>query len=646
MARPARNVLEQPNPGAPFLVWLTAALFVALALVPDEKLVRLKLLVFELGLFSFVLLWALRGVWRARLEISLPLPLWGVAAWAAYVGLRAACSDYPALAEGELRRVLLCLAAFWASAQAALQPRGREILWRAWGVGTALVSLYGVLQRSGGVGRLAVPSMERVMGSFGNPIFFGAYLAVSIPLLWALCRETKGRERIFWSVSLGLALAALYLTRTRAAWIGLAVGLGSAVFLSWKRKKYAAVVLLFLVAAGGLFVSRTKSVWLRDQAHLLIWRDTLKLWLAHPAAGVGPGEFHIHFPSVAGPDLKAKWPPNQFIVNYAHNEFLQVLSETGVLGLGLWLGLFALFYRPFFSRRDSGKDGTPVPPKETALFCAVTAGLVQSFFSVDPRFSVSAGTLFFLLGQSVPPAGVPVKETSWNSTLVRKLAATAVLLWVSGVVAVERPGAGWGVNLGGFYQLRNAAGRPKGSVFPEEMRAGFLTRLLHPYAAQRRRASAPDFFDERLLHPEQTIADLEALGRRYPSEPAVFEKLGYAYAKEMRTRGADGRPVLRPEMADKAVKAYQRAAELDPARAGVYNNLGNIFYTRGDQRRAMEQWAKAVQADPNQLDVRLNLGKVYYLNGRLKEAVEQFRKVLELQPGNDEATVYLKKMVE
>jgi cytochrome c-type biogenesis protein CcmH/NrfG len=37
---------------------------------------------------------------------------------------------------------------------------------------------------------------------------------------------------------------------------------------------------------------------------------------------------------------------------------------------------------------------------------------------------------------------------------------------------------------------------------------------------------------------------------------------------------------------------------------------------------------------------------VYYLEGRLKEAAEQFRRVLELQPANDEATVYLKKMVE
>jgi tetratricopeptide (TPR) repeat protein len=591
--KPAAPTLSVQTPPRAFGAAFAALLFLAV-FFPDEKLSRPKLLFLELGFFLIPWAWLLLAAWQGRLELRPSAGLWGVAAWAVFAALSLAFGDHPALAAAELRRTLLALAAFVAASQ-VLDERGRGTAMRGWAAGAVVVAVYGLLQRSGGIGPLQVPPMERVMGTFGNPIFFGAYLVYSVPFLTKFAKESRGLTRAAWSAGTAAALAALYFTGTRAAWLGLAAGAavlmvraasnpGGRTFPERRR-----IFFIGFILVGGFFVWSTKDVWRRDQAHLLIWRDTAKLWLRNPLLGAGAGEFHIHFPAAAGEDLKAKWPQDKFIVNYAHNEYLQLLAETGAAGLLLFLLPFWAFYR-------SRPGGAPL--------AAVTGGLTQALFSVDLRFSVSTAFLFFLAGGAAPRAA---RTWTWRPSALRRAAGSALLLAAAGLA---------------------------------------LPRLLHPYLAQRRSAQAADFFDERLLDPAKTIAELEELSRLHPDQPAVFEKLGYAWAKEIRRRGADGKAVVDAEAADKAVAAYEAAVRLDPARAGAYNNLANIHFTLGDRPRALENWARSLQAAPDQLDARLNLGKVYYLEGRLKEAAEQFRRVLELQPANDEATVYLKKMVE
>jgi tetratricopeptide (TPR) repeat protein len=76
------------------------------------------------------------------------------------------------------------------------------------------------------------------------------------------------------------------------------------------------------------------------------------------------------------------------------------------------------------------------------------------------------------------------------------------------------------------------------------------------------------------------------------------------------------------------------------------NNLANILYTAGRVPEAITFWEKAVQVKPDFLDAHLNLGKVLYVQGRLKESAAHFEQVLKLDPKNNEAIVYLKRMVE
>jgi len=634
-----KSLKEGQSPSEQFFPFFLALLFFLLAFFPDEKLLRPKLLVLEMGLFVALFFWCGRVLWRGELRLAHSPVLLAVVPWFLFIGILTLVGDDPALARGEWRRTLLMVSAFFVASQGLTSSAARRTVWRGWGAGCGLISLYALLQRSGGLGPIQVPQMARVMGTFGNPIFLGTYLSLSLPLILALAHRASSRlEKMGWVLASFTTLLALIFTHTRAAWLGVGAALIVAIIvLMYGRRKFWTFFLMGIFI-GGLFVWGTRNVWLRDQGHLLIWRDTLKIWKSHPLVGVGPGEFHIHFPAAAGEDLRAKWPQQKVIINYAHNEYLQVMAESGIMGLVLWLSPFFFFYKRFLQSKTKSTE-------ELALACAVTAGLVQAVFSVDLRFSISAGILFFLLGSGVP-SGTGVWEKRWTPTPIKRLVGMGLLVLASGLLALEKSSSGPRLNLLGFYQLAYSDHGLKGEVFPEGMHAGLLTRLLHPYAAQHRQSHTPGFFEERLLDPAKTLEDLEALAEAYPQEPTVFEKLGYAYAKEIQSYDAQGKKVIHRNIAEKALAAFTRTTELDPSRPGPLNNIGNIYFTLGDRSKAMDYWRRSLRVDPDQRDARLNLGKVYYLKGRLKESAEQFRHVLRLDPGNDDATVYLKRMVE
>ena len=135
-----------------------------------------------------------------------------------------------------------------------------------------------------------------------------------------------------------------------------------------------------------------RSTWSRDQAHALIWRDTVSMWKTKPLLGVGIGTFHIHFPDFAKPDLLARWPASTFVMNDAHNEYLQELSEGGVIGLVSWLLIPAFIsFWSVLAKSELRQDN--------AWLIAGVAGVVaQNFFSVDMRFGVSASLAAQLMG--------------------------------------------------------------------------------------------------------------------------------------------------------------------------------------------------------------------------------------------------------
>lgn len=139
------------------------------------------------------------------------------------------------------------------------------------------------------------------------------------------------------------------------AGLGLAAGLP----LLWGvrrrgRALLAALTVAVVVALGagthprqamGVVVDTRLTVSSPDRTEAL--QAGMRVAASHPVLGVGPGRALL---SWVGPDGRT------FVTEYAHNEYLQVLVELGVVGLALVLALFAGIARELQRGRSAGSS--------------------------------------------------------------------------------------------------------------------------------------------------------------------------------------------------------------------------------------------------------------------------------------------------
>ena len=94
-----------------------------------------------------------------------------------------------------------------------------------------------------------------------------------------------------------------------------------------------------------------------------------------------------------------------------------------------------------------------------------------------------------------------------------------------------------------------------------------------------------------------------------------------------------------------AVEYFMRAVAIKPT-AGLWNNIGNIYFETGSRQKAVEAYSNALVINPKMIDARFNMGYVFFYEGRLSDAARCFSEVLKIDKDNAKAIVMLKKMKE
>jgi len=82
---------------------------------------------------------------------------------------------------------------------------------------------------------------------------------------------------------------------------------------------------------------------------------------------------------------------------------------------------------------------------------------------------------------------------------------------------------------------------------------------------------------------------------------------------------------------DKAIEIDERLLRMHPS-VVVYNNLGLIYYIRGDLNKAQEYFYIALQAKDFYPETYFNLARVYLLKGQTQKAKEIYLKILFQEP--------------
>ncbi|MGB7568039.1 MAG: tetratricopeptide repeat protein [Chitinivibrionales bacterium] len=82
----------------------------------------------------------------------------------------------------------------------------------------------------------------------------------------------------------------------------------------------------------------------------------------------------------------------------------------------------------------------------------------------------------------------------------------------------------------------------------------------------------------------------------------------------------------------RAIEDYNRAIEMNPAYAPIYNNRGNAYTALGDNARAIKDYDQAIALDPKYAQAYGNRGIVFKTAGDFDRAIEDFSQAIRLAP--------------
>lgn len=184
-------------------------------------------------------------------------------------------------------------------------------------------------------------------GSFPNPGPLGGWLCVAM-LAAVVLMEQSGREGrkirtlLFGIGGLPIGIV-LFLTDSRAAWVGFAVALFSMLFtrrFRYKKTVLGALTAIFVLGFFALYRYKKESA----DGRLLIWRVSADVISQKPGIGHGVGTFPERY-MFAQADYFARNPESRFVavadqVSVPFNEWIGIVCEQGVVGGVLALLLF------------------------------------------------------------------------------------------------------------------------------------------------------------------------------------------------------------------------------------------------------------------------------------------------------------------
>ena len=266
----------------------------------------------------------------------------------------------------------------WLVAIAVATERGRRLTF----AGIAAIVLFWTLD--GGVQALTgwslggYASADRLSGVFGaENLKLGLVLASLAP--FPLIAAGKRFGVLGWLLVATAVGGVVLLAGARASWLTLALVLAISGWQLFGAKRTVA-----LLVGGGLMVfalsmafsekfqerlERTGAVLdggsegldFALSGRLSIWRTALDMAIANPVNGVGVRGFRDAYVTYAAADDPWLVDADHGAGFHAHQIVLEVLSETGALGLLLWLGGAALAWRAWRFAPPAARDRARAP---------------------------------------------------------------------------------------------------------------------------------------------------------------------------------------------------------------------------------------------------------------------------------------------
>jgi O-antigen ligase/Tfp pilus assembly protein PilF len=510
---------------------------------------------------------------------------------------------------------------------------------------------------------------QRAAGPFINPDHFANFLALIFPLALALALRpptwfalpTTRLPRLLATVTAVAIFLAILLSLSRFGWAALLLVGSSAVWLvlreratSSRDKSYQRHAHAFACTAAVLTILLALTIWLIGPrarqaidlrlaesvssagtlgSRLALWQDSLAMIADFPGLGVGLGAWSELFPRYQ------RASADEIYYREAHNDYLQLLAETGLLGT--LLAAFGLCQVASLLRGALSRP--PDPSRRLLIACMAALFLMLLHELCDFSLRIPANALLFtaILGaamrlaaaETTRPRPVEAKNSRWLPASGIGLATLLIAL------AFGQDLTPFPYNLGIPNNLAQAAERIDAHP-AQALGHVLLARLLPPEITPARQTElyataawlAPsdpnlrDLYASALLRAGARDLGLGEINRSVALLPSLARHF-YLHDRMLPWLSAEERQAIET--------GFQRAlARGDPM---ALENLA-LFYQRTDQpvaqAKLLDDAAARATSRPEKLAFTLKAAQGWIAANQQAEAEKILRRAIALEPSD------------
>lgn len=491
----------------------------------------------------------------------------------------------------------------------------------------------------------------RVFATFGQPNWLAAFLISIIPLnLSYLLKEKKFLSRLYLLLVLLASSTALILTKSRSGLLGLALGLvfyGLFKFIINKKERLViffklsglAIALLAVAFFIGVPTSKIDEVIIQpdlsqssqvqeggtpsEEIRKIVWQGAIRVWQRYPIFGSGVETFaySYYLDRPLAHNLVSEW---DFLYNKAHNELLNLLANSGIVGLLSYLSIFiGIFYIGINNSFDNKHRD-----KILALLAGILAMFVSNFFGFSTVTSNLLLFGFFAIiilhtSQKNITNLAQEKKVEGQSDLGNKeyifcsIILVVMLIFLNKVWSIWQADylftkgqstfkyGGWQVGLSNLQKAIQKS--PKEAFFYDELAEDYAELSIK--FANDGQSTASASLAQKAIESNQYALQLNPAHLNfYKTQARIYRILGQ----------------LDPRLYSYMEQTLRKAISLAPTDAKLYYNLALILEALNKEDEALANMEYAVFIKENYLQARNELARMYFIRGDLQKAKEQY----------------------
>ena len=514
-----------------------------------------------------------------------------------------------------------------------------------------IVALYTLMQYYGLDPYLK--ELNALSSTIGQKNWISNYLALIFPIIFSYFLLQKiRRNKIFLFLLLFIVYTTLMICQSRGIWISISLTLLIGIFFISKfkivrtfqnnRKWLFLLLLTFLLITiiystenplnkSAITVAQRAISTFDEQdpsinTRMLIWRTTLQMIKEKPLLGSGIGTFEMNYLDYQAEFLKS----NPYYIKYsgkareAHNEYLQMWAELGLVGLGVFLSIIFIFYNfiiNYFKKEHDDKKKIIV----LGLLMGITCFLFHSLFTFPLHVPALGSAFFVIMSLTMVYIGNFNLSEVKKEKIIKKIQLKilklkfnyiiVVLVLVIMLIAIDflviKP---YTAEIYYFKGVRYNKNNNYADALPNFDYAA----QLDPYNGRILHALGTTYYN---LNMQSEAEEILQKGKNYINDRNLFRNLGLSH--------------MQIGNYEKAEIELKHAIYLDPKFTEAYFDLGYLYLLQEDHEGTIKQWSKILEIEPEfykKYIILFNLGMVYKKKEMPDKAVEYFLQALQLVP--------------